>query len=216
MKWGVWALILVVCLTSTAYASDCNGVSDCMALVGVWAAIIGGLIIAGIVLWWAWPAIAGLLAASGEGVALAGAETATEAEIGGELAIMEAEGAEGAAGAEGTVGETASGEGTAGEPTPEPTPAPEGDFASDESLTDHFEKHGPEFGYQTEEEYLQGARALTKGGQGIETSIRSNGDKLFYNPATNEFAVLRPNGIIRTYFKPTGSFGYWLGQIGAP
>ena len=61
-----------------------------MALVGVWAAIIGGLIIAGIVLWWAWPAIAGLLAASGEGVAVAGLET-TEAEIAGQVVAAEAE-----------------------------------------------------------------------------------------------------------------------------
>ena len=60
-----------------------------MALVGVWAAIIGGLIIAGIVLWWAWPTI--LLAASGEGISIAGAEVAVEAEAAGEIAATEAE-----------------------------------------------------------------------------------------------------------------------------
>ena len=94
LKRGIWTIVLLACLTSAAYASDCNGVSDCMGLVGVWAAIIGGLIIAGIVLWWAWPAIAGLLAASGEGVAIAGAET-IDAEVTEALAKIEEETAAG-------------------------------------------------------------------------------------------------------------------------
>jgi RHS repeat-associated protein len=81
------------------------------------------------------------------------------------------------------------------------------------SLEGHFEKHGAEFGFQTAAEYLRGAQKLTEGGPGIETFIRANGDTLFYKTTTNEFAVLRPNNIIRTYFKPIEGFDYWLGQI---
>lgn len=87
-------------------------------------------------------------------------------------------------------------------------------FSGPEKLLEHFQKHGSEFGYQTADEYLQGARSLTGGGTGIETFTRANGDKLFYNTATNEFGVMSKDGIIRTYFKPVEGVDYWLSQIG--
>jgi hypothetical protein len=77
----------------------------------------------------------------------------------------------------------------------------------------HFEKHAAEFGYRTPVEYLKGARDLT-GRSGVETFTRSNGDKLFYDAARNEFAVLKPDGILRTYFRPTNGRDYWLSQTG--
>ena len=40
-----------------------------------------------------------------------------------------------------------------------------------------------------------------------------NGDKLFYDSARNEFAVLKPDGILRTYFRPKDGPAYWLEQI---
>jgi hypothetical protein len=83
-------------------------------------------------------------------------------------------------------------------------------------LMPHFQKHAPEFGYRTVAQYLRGAQQLVRGGKGIQTFTRANGDKLFYNPATNEFAVLSRDGIIRTYFKPTDGINYWLRQIGGP
>jgi len=78
----------------------------------------------------------------------------------------------------------------------------------------HFEKHGAEFGYKTPIEYLRGAQRLTAGGEGIQTFVRANGDTLFYNPSTNEFAVLSKENIIRTYFKPVEGLLYWLRQTG--
>jgi hypothetical protein len=76
----------------------------------------------------------------------------------------------------------------------------------------HFEKHAAEFGYRTPVEYLKGARDLTAR-EGIETFTRTNGDKLFYDAARNEFAVLKPDGILRTYFKPKDGWDYWLEQL---
>lgn len=88
-----------------------------------------------------------------------------------------------------------------------------GDFAAGR-LAGHFEKHAAEFGFKSEAEYLAGANALIKGGEGVETSVRANGDKLFYREATNEFGVLAGDGkTIRTYFKPTDGKAYWLDQI---
>jgi hypothetical protein len=76
----------------------------------------------------------------------------------------------------------------------------------------HFEKHAAEFGYRTPVEYLKGARDLTAR-EGIETFTRTNGDKLFYDAARNEFAIQRPDGILRTYFKPKDGWDYWLEQL---
>ena len=76
----------------------------------------------------------------------------------------------------------------------------------------HFEKHAAEFGYRTPVEYLKGARDLV-GRSGVQTFTRTNGDKLFYDAARNEFAVLRPDGVLRTYFRPTDGPNYWLEQI---
>ncbi len=76
----------------------------------------------------------------------------------------------------------------------------------------HFEKHAAEFGYRTPVEYLKGARDLTSR-SGTRAFTRGNGDKLIYDSATNEFAVLRPDGILRTYFKPKEGFDYWLQQL---
>ena len=76
----------------------------------------------------------------------------------------------------------------------------------------HFEKHAAEFGYRTPVEYLKGARDLVGRG-GIQTFTRTNGDKLFYDAARNEFAVLKPDGVLRTYFRPKDGPAYWLEQI---
>ena len=77
----------------------------------------------------------------------------------------------------------------------------------------HFEKHAAEFGYRTPVEYLGGARDLV-GRSGVQTFTRTNGDKLFYDAARNEFAVLKPDGVLRTYFRPQDGSAYWRTQTG--
>ena len=77
----------------------------------------------------------------------------------------------------------------------------------------HFEKHAAEFGYRTPVEYLRGARDMV-GREGVETFTRANGDKLFYDAARNEFAVMKPGDILRTYFRPQNGRDYWLSQTG--
>ena len=77
----------------------------------------------------------------------------------------------------------------------------------------HFEKHAAEFGYRTPVEYLRGARDLV-GREGVRTFTRTNGDKLFYDAARNEFAVVKPDGVLRTYFRPQDGIDYWTSQTG--
>lgn len=77
-------------------------------------------------------------------------------------------------------------------------------FESSANLTKHFILHGWEFGAMTEAEYERLADNFLSGPKGTDTleCRRGNGDRLRYNPVTNEFGVLRRDGVIRTYFKP--------------
>jgi pyocin large subunit-like protein len=86
-------------------------------------------------------------------------------------------------------------------------------FASERKLQDHFRRHGRPLGCSTAQQYLRKARALVSGGPGIETHRRRDGDTLFYKAETNEFAVLSPTGIIRTYFAPDSGIKYWRRQL---
>ncbi|WP_245683840.1 hypothetical protein [Vulcanibacillus modesticaldus] len=90
-------------------------------------------------------------------------------------------------------------------------------FASYKLLRSHYNKHvlkQKEFGNIKMDEYLKGARKLinSKLDGNILTKTRSNGDILFYNKSTNEFAVVTKDGVIRTYFKPKEGIEYFKKQ----
>ena len=83
-----------------------------------------------------------------------------------------------------------------------------------ENAFDHFKKHGKEFPeFPNATQYAQGARNfVTNPPKGTLTKVRPNGDKLFYDPATNTFAVQRADGALRTMFRPTDGISYWNKQ----
>jgi filamentous hemagglutinin len=67
----------------------------------------------------------------------------------------------------------------------------------------HFKDHGAEFGVKNALDYVRQARAfLQNPPTGTLSRVRPNGDVVRYNPATNTFGVLGPNGAPRTFFKP--------------
>jgi len=68
-------------------------------------------------------------------------------------------------------------------------------FADLETLLSHFQKHASEFDYQTDDEYLQGARALTTR-EGVDTFVRPNGDMLFYDRRTRVLVEANRSQII--------------------
>jgi hypothetical protein len=82
-----------------------------------------------------------------------------------------------------------------------------GKFATDAQLQSHFVDHGGDFGAKTPAEYQQQADTFLNGprGSSVLEKIRSNGDIVRYDPATEEFGVAQGNGTIRTYFKPDAS-----------
>lgn len=76
-------------------------------------------------------------------------------------------------------------------------------FRSAGALADHFNRHRGEFpGLQAEVEYVARADAFLGGpvAQGAFECTRSDGDTVRYNPATGEFGIMTPQGVIRSYF----------------
>ena len=86
-------------------------------------------------------------------------------------------------------------------------------FRDDKSLDGHYDKHGKEFGNITKEQYLQKANNLVDSkSSDILTKVRANGDNVYYNKATNEFAMKTIDDVIRTYFKPVEGINYFYMQ----
>jgi len=67
-------------------------------------------------------------------------------------------------------------------------------FATPQKLSEHFKKHGAEFGFTSESEYLAAAQefASSQPGSDVLVKIRANGNRVIYNVSTNEFAVVIP------------------------
>ncbi|WP_409019449.1 S-type pyocin family protein [Brevundimonas vesicularis] len=76
-----------------------------------------------------------------------------------------------------------------------------------------YERNGAAFGAQSADDYLARVRAFTRQPPGgTEIITRANGDTLFYQPATNTFAVVDRDGVPRTMFKPDDGPTYWARQ----
>ena len=76
-----------------------------------------------------------------------------------------------------------------------------------------YERNGAAFGAKSADDYLQKVRTFTETTpRGTETVKRPNGDTLYYQAATNTFAVVDRNGVPRTMFKPDDGPAYWAQQ----
>lgn len=74
-------------------------------------------------------------------------------------------------------------------------------FRKAQYLTEHFQKHGAEFPYATEEEYLRGANNVIQNPNALHKLEAEDGDDVYYVESTKEFVVVSTDGYIRTYFK---------------
>ena len=77
-------------------------------------------------------------------------------------------------------------------------------FANNKRLTDHYDRHGKDFGARNKNEYQKQADAFLTGKKNSDTleGTRSDGDIVRYNEKTDEFGILSKDGVIRTYYKP--------------
>lgn len=97
--------------------------------------------------------------------------------------------------------------------TPSPAPAKFAyNFRRPEYLTEHFQKHGAEFNYKTEEEYLAGANRVITSPEALHKKEKEDGDDVYYIESSNELVIVSTDGYIRTYFKPEDGLAYFNRQ----
>lgn len=86
-------------------------------------------------------------------------------------------------------------------------------WTSKANLLAHFGKHGSEFGFRMAESYGAAAQKLiaSAGEEGVEAIVTSQGEKMVFNKATREFAMVNKEGEIATYFKARQR--YWNKRV---
>ena len=87
---------------------------------------------------------------------------------------------------------------------PHPIWSSTGSKTSVENTLGHWNKHGAEFPqFQNAKQYVQGAHNFVHTPpSGTHIKTRANGDKVFFDPATDTFAVQGANNAPKTMFKP--------------
>lgn len=87
-------------------------------------------------------------------------------------------------------------------------------MSAEENAEHHWRKHGAEFPeLKSAADYEAAAHAfVSHPPPGTLTKQERGGDTLFYNPASNTFAVRRRDGAPRTMFKPDNGMSYWNRQ----
>lgn len=85
-------------------------------------------------------------------------------------------------------------------------------FRNEKYLSEHFEKHGKEFDYETKEEYEAGANRVIQSKDVLHKIEAEDGDDVYYVEDSNEFVIVSTDGYIRTYFKPSDGIDYYNRQ----
>lgn len=85
-------------------------------------------------------------------------------------------------------------------------------FRNEELLNQHYQKHGIEMGFSTEEEYEAAAAAVVSNPAVLHKTEAEDGDYVYYVESTNEFVIVSTDGYIRTYFKPDAGIDYYNRQ----
>lgn len=77
-----------------------------------------------------------------------------------------------------------------------------------------FERNGKDFGASSVDDYVDKVHAFVSNPpSGVKTATRANGDKLYYDPASNTFAVTNRRGAPKIMMKPRRGQQYWEQQL---
>jgi pyocin large subunit-like protein len=86
-------------------------------------------------------------------------------------------------------------------------------YSAQENAERAFDRNGKAFGADDLGAFVKKAHAFVDHPpKGTLTLTRANGDKLFYDPKGNVFAVASKDGAPRTMFKPDDGMSYWQQQ----
>lgn len=82
-------------------------------------------------------------------------------------------------------------------------------FRTNKLLTQHYEKHGIEMGFDSKESYEKAASDVINDPSALHKTEAEDGDYVYYIEETNEFVILSQDGYIRTYFLPSAGKAYY-------
>lgn len=82
-----------------------------------------------------------------------------------------------------------------------------------ETLQDHFDRHGAEFGAADIYDYAAQAHALYHR-PGVEAKVDAAGTLRIYDPASGAFGAYNPDGTTKTFFRPRRGQAYFDRQPG--
>lgn len=82
-------------------------------------------------------------------------------------------------------------------------------FRNDKLLTQHYEKHGIDMGFDSKESYEAAASMVVTNPDSLHKTEADDGDDVYYLEETNEFVIVSTDGYIRTYFLPDGGKKYF-------
>lgn len=82
-------------------------------------------------------------------------------------------------------------------------------FRNEEYLTEHYDKHGIEMGFESAKDYEKAASDVVNNEQALHKLEAEDGDDIYYLEETNEFVIVSKDGYIRTYFKPDRGKRYY-------
>lgn len=87
-------------------------------------------------------------------------------------------------------------------------------FASRQKFSDHYDKHGNEFGSISREEYLRQAQQLRDNQLSADVleAVRSDGVITRFDKKSGAFLAFNSDLTIRTYFKPNDGEAYFQRQ----
>ena len=86
-------------------------------------------------------------------------------------------------------------------------------YSAEENAERAFARNGETFGARDVDDFVRKAHAFVqRPPRGVLTLERPNGDRLFYDPKANVFAVATKEGAPRTMFKPDDGMAYWEQQ----
>ncbi|MCR5734649.1 MAG: hypothetical protein K6G22_08595 [Lachnospiraceae bacterium] len=85
-------------------------------------------------------------------------------------------------------------------------------FRNDKRLSEHYEKHGIEMGFDSKEDYAAAADKVIHDPESLHKLEAEDSDYVFYLEKTNEFVIVSDDGYIRTYFNPSDGIRYYNRQ----
>lgn len=73
-------------------------------------------------------------------------------------------------------------------------------FRNEDRLESHYLKHGIDMGYDSADDYQEGANAVISNPNALHKTQAEDGDDVYFLKKTGEFVVVSQQGYIRTYF----------------